>query len=209
MKKKSITHVLIIIVSFFLLIINCEILFAQTDTNIVKKKLVLSTNLENIFFILPDKITFAINDYKLRNSMHISLFTPINMFQSHFPSFESGFRHYFFDKFGIFTGVGYACFVGGFQFIHKEGTYFKNGTKYPYKEFVSFNTLQFLKLQNGFFYRYKGKRFGIFEANINVVFQYPTNFSNRYLYESQYNFLYHFYPNLEIGYYFKRNKQKL
>jgi hypothetical protein len=158
----------------------------MTDSTLSESKIIIGMSNEFAFGFIPTKVSFKINDNKLRNSITISYTYPI--VTTIFPGFETCYRHSFFKKFGIFTEFGFSYFWGKFHYYNEQKL---NGISY-------IDNASYWKFNLGYFHRFKLNKFGIIEPSLNINYYYSrdSNLNNFIL------------PSIALTYYFKRNKPK-
>lgn len=184
-------------VFIYILTILCLVnirLSGQTDS-VQNKKFNVALGSEFLLGFFPTKISVKVNNKNLSNNFNLSYSYSIEQFDA-FKGYEIGYSHNFFKKTGVSLSLSYCYFRGKYVYVTGE----------KYNGYVIFQDLQFLKLQSGLFYRFKFNYFGILEVQTNVYYQYFLK--DIYWNYKYYNKLWSFYPNLELIYYFKRNKVK-
>jgi hypothetical protein len=158
----------------------------MNDTILSEKKINIGISNEFAFGFIPTKLSFKINDNKLRNSFIMSYTYPLVKTIS--TGFEVNYRHSFFKNFGLIAEFGFSYFWGKFHYYNGQKL---NGISY-------INNASYWKLNLGYFHRFKLIRFGIIEPSLNINYYYSRDSNLN-------NFI---VPSIELTYYFKRNKPK-
>jgi hypothetical protein len=184
----------VFIIILIMLGLVCFRVLGQTDS-VHNKKFNVALGSEFLLGFFPTKISVRVNNKNLSNNFNLCYSYSVEQFDA-LNGYEIGYSHNFFKKTGVSIGLSYCYFKG--QYVYVTGQ--------KYNGYVVFQDLQFLKLQGGLFYRIKFNYFGILEVKANVYYQYFLK--DIYWDYKYYNKLWSFYPNLELIYYFKRNKSK-
>lgn len=182
---------------YFFLIINLvttKTTYSQSEK--INGNWNLGLGIEFALGIFPSRAILYFNDSKLNNKFFLSYNLDLYNVERFKPAFELGYKFSYFNKFGVFCGLSYA---------HYSGIYgYYNGQKY--NGYSTIENLDFIRFQSGFFYRYIFPKFGTLESNINLVLQQSLRgLPEEYKRNNPFMFA---YPNIELIYYFKRNKPK-
>ena len=183
------------IISIFISVIFTNKAYSQ-DT-IPKKTPVFSIGIRNAYAILPYNFYFSINSFNLKNNLSLSYNSYYNVSFVKRPGFQLAYNYYFFKKMGLFSGIGLNYIYGQFSFGSDKVKYI--GSTY-------FKNLEYLNINCGYFYRFYLGKFGILEPAITLTYIQPIK-SIHYDY-FHYNMMPRFIPNLEVKFYFKRNKKQ-
>ena len=174
---------------FIVLIISMFSAYSQDTTS--KKLPVISIGIRNLYGVLPYVYSSGISSNNLKNNFLFGY----NKFHTKRPGIQIAYNRYFFIKYGPIVGFGYNCAQGVFEYagLRRDEGYF------------GFKNLQYFNLNCGFYYRFNLNKFGILESSFIVTYFFPTNNSN-YINYFKYSSMPRFLPNLDIKYYFKKNK---
>jgi hypothetical protein len=184
---------------FFFIIIQFSLIVRAQQDSTNRKMPVWSTGIRNVYAVLPLYYSFGINSPNLRNNLSLTYNNRHNYRTNTFkrPGIQVGYNRYFLKRTGPLLGLSYNYIFGEFGY--------SNGQKY--NSYIHFKNLEYLNLNFGFYYRINFRKFGILEPSITLSYFYPTRSSN-YRNYFEYSTNPRLIPNLELKYYFKRNKVK-
>ena len=170
--------------------------YSQHDsTN--RKLPVISIGIRNAYAFYPYNYSLIVNTFNLKNNLSFTYNSTHNTPNKKRNGFQFGYNRYFFKKLGPLLGVSYNYIFGEFTFA---------GERAKYDGYTYFKNLEYLNLNCGFYYRFKFRKFGVIEPSFALTYIYPIksiylNYFNDILWPR-------FMPNLDIKFYFKRNKPK-
>jgi hypothetical protein len=169
---------------------------AQQDSA-VRKIPFLSIGMKNAYAFYPYNYSLGINSFNLKNNFSFTYNSTHNTPRLNRHGFQVGYNRYFFKKLGPLFGLNYNYVFGEFSFA---------GERAKYSGYTFFKNLEYLNINCGFFYRFKFQRFGILEPSLTLTYIYPI----KAIYMDYFNDILwpRLMPNLDIKYYFKRNKVK-
>ena len=172
---------------------------AYSQDTIPNKKPVLSIGIRTLYGVVPYVYSLGMSTNNLKNYFSFAY----NSFHNNKtnslwrPGIQIAYNRYFLNKYGPVVGLGYNYAQGVFEYA---------GLKRD-EGYIGFKNLQYFNLNCGYYYRFKLNKFGILESSFNITYFFPTNNSN-YINYFKYSTMPRFLPNLDIKYYFKRNKPK-
>jgi hypothetical protein len=186
-----------------LIFISTIILFSHTvysqQDSTIRKMPILSIGIRNFYGVLPLYYTIGINTSNLKNNFSLT-FNNFHNYRTNSlkrPGIQVGYNRYFLKRSGPLLGLSYNYIFGEFGYSNGQKN---NG-------YTFFKNLEYLNLNFGYYYRINFRKFGILEPSITLSYFYPTSNSN-YRNYFQYSTNPRLIPNLDIKYYFKRNKVK-
>ena len=171
-------------------LIMCMLSAFSQDT-IPEKLPIISVGIRNLYGVLPYVYSLGISSNNLKNNFLFSY----NKFHKKRPGIQIAYNRYFLHKFGPIVGLGYNYTHGVFEYAgmrRDEG-------------YIGFKNLQYFNLNCGYYYRFKFRKFGIIEPSLIITYFFPTN-NNNYINYFNYSTMPRFLLNLDMKYYFKRNK---
>ena len=168
-------------------------MFSAYSQDTTSKKLpVISIGIRNLYGVLPYVYSIGISTNNLKNNFSFGY----NKFHKTRPGIQMAYNRFIFKKYGPIIGLGYNNVQGEFSFA---------GDRAKYDGYTNFKNLKYFNINCGFYYRFKFRKFGVLESTFIITYFFPTNNSN-YINYFKYSTMPRFLPNLDIKYYFKRNK---
>jgi len=175
-----------------LLLVFCfgiSISFAQEEA--ISKRPVISLGCQNRYIIAPYNISIGLSNNNLKNQIRIAynlIIIPRGL--------QLGYQRNFFKRNGIQIGVNYIHFLGKFNYVNPDSKIYEYATN-----------LNMFKAEVGYYFRFKMHDFGIFEPSFSISYQKPINSNSKLIFDQYYLFKEVFF-NVNLRYYFKRNKPK-
>jgi hypothetical protein len=173
-------------------------LSAYSQDTIPNKSPVISIGIRNLYGVLPYNYCIGINTFNLKNSYHLAYNSFHNNKNNSLwrPGIQFGYTRNFFKKTGLILGLSYNYVKGDFSFY---------GDRAKYIGSTNFKNLEYLNLNLGLFHRFNLRKYGIIEPSITITYFSPIKSLHKEYFS--HSTMPRLLPNLEIKYYFKRNKK--